>query len=322
MPGVFLRVNIMNTAALKYFTQPKTFDKFPISWNEVFGNKNKLVVEIGFGNGEFMAHSAMKDTQFNYIGFDTSITSCYKAQVKLFDLGIENARIILDDARFCIRELFSQESIHKLVVNFPCPWPKAKQEDRRIFIYSFIDTMANVLKINGTVELVTDVQWYAEQVYEKFLSDECFYVDEIKTDFQREIKTRYEEKWEKMGRNKYMVLAHKKASRPVKRILEGSEDMPHKLVEKIDLSKANNLLDKKFSCEEQTFIVKEFFYNHENNRYIFRVFSADGDYCQQYYVKAVKREDKYLVKLDSTTIPFRTPAVKWSVLTIADEISK
>ncbi|HPG48605.1 MAG TPA: hypothetical protein PLI81_06010, partial [Petrotogaceae bacterium] len=106
----------MNTAALKYFIQPKTFAKFPISWNEVFGNKNKLIVEIGFGNGEFMAYSAMKDTQFNYIGFDTSITSCYKAQVKLFNLGIENARIVLDDARFCIRELFSQESIHKLIV--------------------------------------------------------------------------------------------------------------------------------------------------------------------------------------------------------------
>jgi len=41
-----------------YEIKPQSFPFFPLDWSQIFGRKSKIVVEIGFGNGEFLAEMA------------------------------------------------------------------------------------------------------------------------------------------------------------------------------------------------------------------------------------------------------------------------
>ncbi|GAB6189585.1 tRNA (guanosine(46)-N7)-methyltransferase TrmB [Marinitoga arctica] len=307
---------------LKYFIKPQYYDIYPLKWNEIFGNKRKIYVEIGFGSGEYMAALAKENPDINFIGFETSLTALYKAQVKFYKNNIKNARVIQGDARLLIRELFPSNSISKLIVNFPCPWPKQRHKERRIFIKSFINTLADVLKKGGTIELATDVDWYAHEVYNNFKDSEFFEEYDIIENFERPIKTKYELKWDKEGRKKYLFIAKKIKDYKINRILEGVSELPHKNIKDIDIEKLKDLKDKYIKENNLSFTVNSIYEDLLNDRYLLRVVSTDDDFMQQYYISIYKKTKDWLVKLDSTTIPYRTPAVKFSVYKIAEIIEK
>ncbi|KLO21642.1 hypothetical protein X275_08525 [Marinitoga sp. 1197] len=307
---------------LKYFMKPQQYDTYPIKWNEIFGNKRKIYVEIGFGSGEYMTALAKSNPDINFIGFETSLTALYKAQINFHKNNIKNARVIQGDARLLIRELFPSNSISKLIVNFPCPWPKKRHKERRIFITSFINTLADVLKKGGTIELATDVDWYAQEVYENFSNSEFFETQDIIKNFNRPIKTKYELKWDNEGRNKYLLIAKKLKSFKIKRVLEGVSELPHKNIKDIDIEKLKSLKDKTFKDNNITFTVSSVYEDLLNDRFLLRVVSTDDDFMQQYYISIYKKTNDWLVKLDSTTIPYRTPAVKYTVYKIAELIEK
>lgn len=63
--------------------KPQLFSRYPFDWNKIFGNLNRLHVELGFGNGEYISYCAEKNKDINYVGFELSITSMVKAQRKL-----------------------------------------------------------------------------------------------------------------------------------------------------------------------------------------------------------------------------------------------
>ncbi|KAF2956799.1 tRNA (guanosine(46)-N7)-methyltransferase TrmB [Marinitoga sp. 38H-ov] len=303
---------------LKYFLKPQNFDSYPLKWNEIFGNKRKIYVEIGFGSGEYMAALAKENPDINFVGFETSLTALYKAQVNFYNNNVNNARVIQGDARLLIRELFPSNSISKLIVNFPCPWPKERHKNRRIFIESFIKTLADVLKKGGTIELATDVDWYAQEVYETFNNSEFFEAQEVIENFNRPVKTKYELKWDKEGRNKYLFIAKKVKDYKVKRVLEGVSELPHKSIKNVDIEKLKSLKDQHIKNENLSFTVSSIYEDLSNDRYLLKVVSTDDDFMQQYYVSIYKKTNDWLVKLDSTTIPYRTPSVKYTVYKIAE----
>jgi len=51
------------------------------------------------------------------------------------------------------------------------------------------------------------------------------------------------------------------------------------------------------------------------------VISTDKDFQQQYFLILLKKKNGWLLKLDSVSNPYRTPAVKWSVKKLAEVLS-
>ncbi|BBE31290.1 tRNA (guanine-N(7)-)-methyltransferase [Tepiditoga spiralis] len=305
---------------LKYSIDPRKEKNVPINWEKIFEKKGELYVEIGFGGGEYMAEMAKKNPEANFIGFETSLTACDRAQKKFYNYNLNNVKIINHDARFCIRELFADNTISKIIVNFPCPWPKKKHESRRIFVEKFRKTLSSVLMINGSMELATDVEWYAKEVYENFKLDDHFEVEEIVENFNRPIKTRYEKKWEEDNRNKYLVKIKKIKNGNENRIILEENDMPHRHIKDINIEKITELLNKKFQFENETFVIREIFESKIKERYVLKVFTSDDDFTQDFFVNIVKREEEWLIKLEQITTPYRTPAVKYAINKIAEEI--
>jgi len=306
----------------KYQIYTKDLTYFPLDWSTIFSNNNKLIVEIGFGGGEFLIGLAKKHPEYNFIGIETSLTSCYKIQKKIHVNNLSNIRIILEDARFAIREFFFDDSIYKIIVNFPCPWPKKKHSKKRLFSEDFIDTLSGVLETNGEVFLTTDVKLYAEEVRENFLNNGCFEVTPLKTDFEIPIKTRYEAKWEAQGRSEFFLISRKKCKKPIRRLLEGENTLSHKKIKTVNLSKLKSLQNFKYKQEEKVFFISDIYSNCNSpeTNYLLKVFSDDAGFSQSFLVDVSKRHDGWIIKLDDIAKAYRTPAVKEAINKIAEEL--
>lgn len=307
---------------LRYHFYPEKLEELPPNWDEVFGRSAPIWVEIGFGNGEFLLHLAQNHPEVNLVGFELSITSFVKAQKKFHSAGVDNVRLVMVDGRFGLRELFKDDSVGRVFVNFPCPWSKKGYEDRRITTDDFIKTLAAVLKKDGVFELMTDDEKYSREVFEKLEVSGFFDVEPIRMDHRREVQTRYERKWLAMGRHTYLVVARKIEGTEVERLTwEGGE--VHEKVEAVDTGKLKDLLGKVFKDEKRgrVFTVKGVFSSDDGKHHLLKVISSDHGFEQHYNVLVQKRGNFWIVKLDSTCQPYRTPAVKWSIRMIAREIT-
>jgi len=312
--------------ALKFknHLRPQDFNKYPLNWREIFGRDAPLVVEIGFGNGEYLEALASKNSDKNFVGFENSLTSIVKTQRRLEKNNIENVKLILADGRFCLRELFNDESVEKVIVNFPCPWSRKKHEDKRIAKLSFFQTLGAVLKERGVFELATDDFLYVERTKKMVQQLNFLDIGEFSVNPDREIKTRYEIKWLRYGRNIYFLRIVKKYGIKVKRLLEGENDMPHKKIPKnfVNIDNLFTIKNQVFKDGNKVFVVKEIFENSSKDKYVLKVIASDEDIQQHYFVDVFDKGDIWMVKLDSASVPFRTPSVKFSIEKIAGIINK
>ncbi len=125
-------------------------------------NKDKKIyLEIGMGKGEFITQMASLDKDNIYIGVELVPPVLAKASKKLVRYEEEN-NIHLDNLYFMsfdainVAEVFEENQIEKLFLNFSDPWPKKKHAKRRLTYEKFLDEYKKVLKKDGVIEFKTD----------------------------------------------------------------------------------------------------------------------------------------------------------------------
>lgn len=307
------------TFYLEYAVQAKQFEHYPMNWENIFERKAPLAVEIGFGNGDFLIDWAAQKPEWNFVGIELSLESMVRLQKRLFQRGITNIRPLHEEARFSLREFFPQNSLRQVIMNFPDPWPKERHKERRLLNEDFTEILSAVLEDGGHYELVTDQEWYAEHACALFRESSCFEIAAVETSPPRPVITKYEQKWREMGRSSYRVLARKIQTAAINRLLEDA-DMPHAFIEKeIDFTAIEKLTGLEHSQAEQLFVVKAAFGDADQNRFLLRTIAKDGAFRQGFYI-VIKRHDerRWLVKLDTTVLPYRTPAVKMAVWKVGE----
>lgn len=299
----------------QYLLQPAFFTELPPRWEEIFGRKAPLAVEIGFGNGEFLAEMAKIHTEWNWVGFETSLTCIVKTGRKLAQSGVRNVRLALLDGKFGLRELFPDGSVARVYVNFPCPWPKSRHAERRLVDEAFAQTLAAVLAPQGEFHLVTDALWYAEEAGQTLSAAGL----DVRGPFslpEGGPGTRYERKWRSRGLSIWALVASSRNLGKVERIAEGA--MPHaKVPAKFCPERIRALSGLKEVWPEGAFVVKEVFLSPEGQTALLRTFSSDRGFSQHFFIVVSAHGDGLLVQLDSASVPFRTPAVKRAVFSVA-----
>jgi len=298
---------------LQYEINPRTLDNYPLNWTEIFGSSSPLGVEIGCGNGEYLTSWAKSKPDWNFIGLELSLASCERCQMRIFNQGLKNVKLIRDDARFALREFFYEKSIRHIVLNFPDPWPKEKHKERRIFYGEFDSIAASVLENGGEFDIFTDQQWYAEEARQTFMEKGLFQTDAIETDPRRSVSTKYERKWRKENRTIFHFHAEKLNHNKVKRILRERE-MPHYFIEKsIKNLKIEKLTGYELKRDKQVFKIKEIFRKKDKQAYLLRTVAVDDDYMQSFFLLVAVHEKGTIIKVDAGYQPYRTPAVKMAV---------
>lgn len=127
-------------------------------WKQVFGNDHPIHIEIGMGKGRFILNMAKKYPEINFIGIERYSSVLLRALEK-YDTeefsGLSNIRFICMDARD-IADVFAEQEIAKIYLNFSDPWPKARHAKRRLTSAEFLERYDQVLAEDGKLEFKTD----------------------------------------------------------------------------------------------------------------------------------------------------------------------
>jgi tRNA (guanine-N7-)-methyltransferase len=134
----------------------------------LFGNGQPLEVEIGFGNGEYLARLCEEQPAANFVGFEEYCERISRTLRKLSRAASGNVRVMRLDVRPGFTYLFAPRTIEFIHCLFPPPWPKKSDIKHRLFTPDFLRLCNNRLKDGGGFKIVTDhkplAEWIEEQV--------------------------------------------------------------------------------------------------------------------------------------------------------------
>ena len=182
----------------KCIVDPKTLKG---KWKTLFNNENPLYLEIGMGKGTFLIECAKRNPDINYIGIEKFDSVLVRACEKEEFNELPNLYFVLGDASELL-EMFEENEVDKIYLNFSDPWPKNRHEKRRLTYSSFLSKYKTVLKNESTLEFKTDNRVFFEYSIKSLNEYKCFFVDLRldlhKTDVEN-VLTEYEEKFSKFG---------------------------------------------------------------------------------------------------------------------------
>lgn len=136
-----------------------------INVQEIFGNNNPLNLEIGIGNGEFIANYASLKPNENWLGVEVFKKIFKLAEKRANKIETNNIKIIQFDAALILR-LMEENSLENVYVNFPDPWPKKRHKRRRLLKPEFMQLIVTSLKKGGLMQIATDHEDYAFEIEE------------------------------------------------------------------------------------------------------------------------------------------------------------
>ncbi len=196
------------------YTNPKDYKG---KWNiEVFNNDKPLWIEIGMGKGDFTLEKSIANPEVNFLGIEKYPTVQQIPVKRAEEKEIANLKFISGDANE-ILEWFEEESIDRIFINFPDPWPKERHAKRRLVFNSFLNDYYKLLKPGGVIEFKTDqlplFEFSLEQANEetKFvIKNETRNLHALPIEENPSpIKTGYERKFSALGNEINYVEFHK-----------------------------------------------------------------------------------------------------------------
>ena len=126
-------------------------------WGRAFGREAPLHLDIGSGNGFFLAGMAEKRKEWNWLGLEIRYKRVMLCAKKIRAKELSNARIMRYDA-WLVGELFPEGSLHGLYTNHPDPWMKEKKAKKRLLNRKFCVWAAAALQPGAHWRIKTDFE--------------------------------------------------------------------------------------------------------------------------------------------------------------------
>jgi tRNA (guanine-N7-)-methyltransferase len=131
-----------------------------LDFQKVFGNANLLVVEIGSGKGRFLIAAATEQPDRNFIGIEKSLHYHRVINERVSKRAMRNVRLINHDAFRVLQTMFPDASVAEVHIYFPDPWPRRREQKRRIIRPEALSEIRRVLVEGGSGIYVTDHREY------------------------------------------------------------------------------------------------------------------------------------------------------------------
>lgn len=123
-----------------------------------------LVLEIGFGRGEFLIELARAAPAVAHVGVELSAKRVHKQARRLAKDALRNIRLVHGRGEEAIADLFASDALQAVWINFSDPWPKARHHRRRLVQAPLVAAIADRLAAGGTLHIATDDIPYAEHI--------------------------------------------------------------------------------------------------------------------------------------------------------------
>lgn len=192
-----------------------TFVDNPVSykgrWQERFGNSQPIHVEIGCGKGRFITTLAQRHPDINFIALELKAEVILRAAQRTEKREIPNLAFVQYNAAL-MTDLFAENEISRIYLNFSDPWPKSRHYKRRLTYASFLQNYKHVLKPDGEIHVKTDNEKLFEFSLNQF-ANEHFQLRNITFDLhqsafaEENVMTEYEERFSSRGQRIYRLEA-------------------------------------------------------------------------------------------------------------------
>ena len=163
-----------------------------------------LYIEIGMGKGKFLTTLAAQNPNKLYVGIEKYSSVLLRALEKQEELQLPNLCFIRMDAE-TIGEIFGEQDVDGIYLNFSDPWPKARHAKRRLTSREFLARYDRILTRDGRVEFKTDNRPLFEFSLEEAaaskwtLTAHTFDLHHTPEMMEGNVMTEYEEKFSSMG---------------------------------------------------------------------------------------------------------------------------
>ena len=136
----------------------------PLSFDAIYGNRAPLEVDLGCGDGLFLASAAAANPARNFLGIERMPGRVRSAIRKIEVGGLSNARILEIELSYAVRHLLPPGSVAVFHLMFPDPWPKRRHSPRRIVTDDFLAALHRALARDGLVRIATDDNDYFREI--------------------------------------------------------------------------------------------------------------------------------------------------------------
>ena len=143
---------------------------------------SKVVLEVGFGNGENTLALAKQNPDTLYIASEVYLAGIGSLLGEIVDGAIQNIFITSGDIRLLIDDI-KEPVFDDVIVICPDPWPKFKHHKRRMITNEFFELIHPTIQDGGELFMSTDVEDYAESITEQL---------DVSVGFQRNDSSLYE----------------------------------------------------------------------------------------------------------------------------------
>jgi tRNA (guanine-N7-)-methyltransferase len=172
------------------YRPPSYVERLDLS--KLFTAARPLEVELGSGDGTFLAQWAAQHPERNFLGVERLLGRLRKLDRKGLRAGLANLRLLRIEAWYCLTWLLPPASVQALHIYFPDPWPKRKHHKNRLINAAFTESAAAALAPGGIIYMRTDDRDYFAQMIASFAGHNAFQAVEtpmilasLLTDFER-----------------------------------------------------------------------------------------------------------------------------------------
>jgi len=142
-----------------------------------FGRNAARVLEIGFGNGDQLLHSAQAEAERDFIGIEVHRPGVGRLMNGLAAAAVGNVRLYNHDAVDVLDREIAPASLDEVRIYFPDPWHKKRHNKRRLVQPEFLALLASRTAPGGRLHLATDWADYAEHIRDVLASAPDWRID-------------------------------------------------------------------------------------------------------------------------------------------------
>jgi tRNA (guanine-N7-)-methyltransferase len=286
---------------------------WPTDWSQLFGSVRPLIVEIGFGRGQFLYHLADTRPDASIVGLEISNRCLTSAERTIERRGLDNLRVVHSTAETALHHLMEPGTVCEFHINFPDPWFKQQHSRRRLMQRPVVNALVNRLRPGGMLYLATDILAYAEMSH-KLLGEtpglDNIVVKSWVTAMPGRIVTKYEARAQQEGRECYYFAYRRNELRAPTIPVIKEMDMPHIVFSSpLDL---NDILAAYTPIEQRIddmHISLLYAYRGEN-RLLFETYISEPTIDQRVAILLIHRDDgEYTLKLGTLGLPRPTEGV-------------
>jgi len=170
-------------------------------------NFSRLILEIGFGNGENILSLAKNNPDTLFVGSEVYLAGIGYLIGEIQELGLQNIRITTGDIRLLIEQI-KEPLFDDVLIICPDPWPKSRHHKRRLIKEDFLKLVHPIIKDQGELFISTDWENYAETI-EEAINLSSGYKKLTGSIYQESDLTKFQQRAAKEGRDIYVFSLQK-----------------------------------------------------------------------------------------------------------------